>query len=92
VKKFLDGLSDEDAAGVIAAMKMVAKEGTRAAKHVEGEIYELRAYPNRPARPTRPIRGAGNRRAVHRTTSAPLKPSGHWHPRLDRLECTFLPG
>ena len=47
MKKFLDGLSDEDAAGVIAAMKMVAKDGTHAAKHVEGEIYEVKAEGDR---------------------------------------------
>jgi hypothetical protein len=52
----------------------------------------LRAYPNRPAYPTRPIRGASGRRAVFRTTSAPSRPSGHCHPRLDRLGQTFLPG
>lgn len=47
VKKFLDCLSDEDAADIIAAMKMVAREGIRAAKHVEGEIYEVRAEGDR---------------------------------------------
>jgi phage-related protein len=47
VKKFLDSLSDEDAADVIAAMKMVAREGIRAAKHVESEIYEVRAEGDR---------------------------------------------
>ena len=47
MKKFLDGLSDEDAADVIAAMKMVVKDGTRAAKHVEGEIYEVKAEGDR---------------------------------------------
>jgi phage-related protein len=47
VKKFLDSLSDADAADVIAAMKMVAKDGTRAAKHVEGEIYEVKAEGDR---------------------------------------------
>jgi phage-related protein len=47
VKQFLDSLSDEDAADAIAAMKMVAKEGLRAAKHVEGEIYEVRIEGNR---------------------------------------------
>lgn len=47
MKKFLDGLNDEDVADVIAAMKMVAKIGTRAAKHVEGEIYEVKAEGDR---------------------------------------------
>jgi phage-related protein len=47
LKKFLDSLSDEDAADVIAAMKVVAKEGVRASKHVEGEIYEVKAEGDR---------------------------------------------
>jgi len=47
VKQFLDSLSDENAAEVIAAMKVVAKEGVRAAKHVEGEIYEVKAEGDR---------------------------------------------
>lgn len=40
---FLDGLTDEDYASVIAEMKVVAAEGTRAARHLDGEIYEVRA-------------------------------------------------
>ena len=47
MKKFLDRLSDEDAADVIAAMKMVTSEGIRVAKHVEDEIYELKAEGDR---------------------------------------------
>jgi len=47
VKEFLDSLSDEDAADVIAAMKVVAKEGVRTAKHVEDEIYEVKAEGDR---------------------------------------------
>jgi phage-related protein len=47
VKEFLDGLSDEDAADVIAAMKVVAREGVRTAKHVESELYEVKAEGNR---------------------------------------------
>jgi len=46
-KQFLDSLSDEDAADIVAAMKVVAKEGVRHAKHVEGEIYEVKAEGNR---------------------------------------------
>ena len=45
----------------------------------------LGAYSNRPACPTQTIRGASARRAAHRTTSAPSRPFGHCHPRLDRL-------
>ena len=44
VKEFLDSLSDADAADVVAAMKIVAREGIRSARHVEGEIFEVRAY------------------------------------------------
>ncbi len=47
MKQFLDSLGDEDAADVIAAMKVVAKEGVRVAKHVEGEIYEVKAEGDR---------------------------------------------
>jgi phage-related protein len=43
VNAFLDQLSDEDVANVVAAMKAVARAGISAAKHVEGEIYEVKA-------------------------------------------------
>jgi phage-related protein len=43
VKAFLDSLSDEDAAAVVAAMKEVKVEGLTAARHLDGEIYEVRA-------------------------------------------------
>ena len=43
VKSFLDELTDEELAEVIAGMKEVAREGLRAAKHLRGEIYEVRA-------------------------------------------------
>jgi phage-related protein len=43
VRRFLDGLSDEDAASVAAAMKEVAQEGLSAARHLQDEIYEVRA-------------------------------------------------
>lgn len=43
VKQFIDGLSDPDAAAVVVAMKEVALLGPRAARHVRGEIYEVRA-------------------------------------------------
>lgn len=41
VKKFIDALSDEEAASVVAALREVRKQGIRAAKHVRGEIYEV---------------------------------------------------
>ena len=56
----------------------------------EDFAFQLRAYSARPARPMRPIRGASTRRAANRTTSAPSRPFGHWHPRLDPLEHTSL--
>jgi phage-related protein len=43
VKDFIDGLSDEDAAEVVAAMAQVRDEGLSAARHLRGEIYEVRA-------------------------------------------------
>ncbi len=43
IKEFLDGLDDEDLASVVAAMKEVRQRGLRAARHLEGEIYEVRA-------------------------------------------------
>lgn len=43
VKSFLDELTDDELAEVVAAMKEVAREGLPAAKHLRGEIYEVRA-------------------------------------------------
>jgi len=43
VVEFVRSLSDSDAATVAAAMKEVALEGLAAARHVRGEIYEVRA-------------------------------------------------
>jgi phage-related protein len=43
VKKFIDSLSDHDAAAVVAAMKEVRDEGLRSARHLAGEIWEVRA-------------------------------------------------
>lgn len=43
MKEFLAGLSDEDAAEIVAAMKEVASLGLRAARHLSGDIYEVRA-------------------------------------------------
>ncbi len=41
--KFFDKLSDDDAAAVLAAMKEVRDEGLSAARHLDDEIYEVRA-------------------------------------------------
>jgi phage-related protein len=43
VKEFIDELSDQDAAEVAAAMGEVREEGLVAARHLRGEIYEVRA-------------------------------------------------
>lgn len=42
VKEFLAGLSDDDAAQVLAAMREVALLGLRAARHLVSDIYEVR--------------------------------------------------
>ena len=43
IKEFLAGLSDEDLASVVAAMKEVRQQGLPAARHLDGDIYEVRA-------------------------------------------------
>jgi phage-related protein len=43
VKEFIDRLSDLDAAAVSAAMKEVREHGVIAARHLRGDIYEVRA-------------------------------------------------
>jgi phage-related protein len=43
VKEALDALGDDDLAAVVAAMAEVRRVGLRAARHLEGEIYEVRA-------------------------------------------------
>lgn len=43
VKAFLDELTDEEVAAVVAGMKDVAKRGLAAAKHLRDDIYEVRA-------------------------------------------------
>lgn len=47
VADFIAGLSDGDAAAVAAAMKEVAIQGRSAARHLQGEIYEVRAMGDR---------------------------------------------
>jgi phage-related protein len=43
VKEFLDALSDTDATAVADEMKRVAQDGLVRARHVRGDIYEVRA-------------------------------------------------
>jgi phage-related protein len=43
VRDFINRLSDADAAEVAAAMYEVRRDGLRAARHLRGDIYEVRA-------------------------------------------------
>lgn len=43
IKDFIDGLTDVDAAAVVAAMRDVRDTGLAAARHLRGDIYEVRA-------------------------------------------------
>lgn len=47
VREFLKTLSGEDVAAVAAAMKEVREKGLRSARHLQGEIYEVRTSGNR---------------------------------------------
>ncbi len=49
VRVFLDELPDTDAAGVAAAMREVAVFGLEAARHIRGDVYELRVDGDRQA-------------------------------------------
>jgi phage-related protein len=43
VHAFIEELTDEEAAVVAAAMKAVARYGMQAARHLRGDVYEVRA-------------------------------------------------
>jgi phage-related protein len=43
VLDFIRKVPDEDKAAILAAMKEVRREGTRAARHLRGELFEVRA-------------------------------------------------
>lgn len=43
VKEYLDELTDDELAAIVAGMKDVAERGLPAAKHLRGDIYEVRA-------------------------------------------------
>ncbi len=42
VEEFIDKLSDSDAAAVLAGMEEVRDRGLRAARHLDGDIWEVR--------------------------------------------------
>jgi phage-related protein len=42
VEEFIDGLSDDDAAAVLAGMREVRDRGLAAARHLEDDIWEVR--------------------------------------------------
>ena len=43
VKAFLDSLTDEEVAAIVAGMKDVADRGFAAARHLRDDLYEVRA-------------------------------------------------
>ncbi len=43
VKAFLDDLTDEEVASIVAGMKEVAELGFKAARHLPNDVYEVRA-------------------------------------------------
>lgn len=43
VKDFIDTLTDEEVAAIVAAMREVANLGLSLARHLRGEVYEVRA-------------------------------------------------
>ena len=47
MKDFIDTLADEEVAALVAAMKEVAVEGLERARHLRGELYEVRAESER---------------------------------------------
>ena len=49
VQAFLDNLTATEAAEVVAAMKEIAREGLRFARHLRGDIWEVRIQTERKA-------------------------------------------
>jgi phage-related protein len=43
VKEFLAKLTDEEVAAIVAGMRDVRERGTTAARHLRGDVYEVRA-------------------------------------------------
>jgi hypothetical protein len=73
VRVFLDGLSDHDAASVVAAMADVRDLGLEEARHLRGDIYEVRAEGERAAYASSLLPRAGAGRC-----------SWHWRPSRRR--------
>lgn len=72
VRDFFAGLSDTDVAAIVASMKEVAIEGLSAARHLRGEIYEVRAEGDRAAL-SRAVRSGGSSRPGSLGTRSSLK-------------------
>jgi phage-related protein len=49
VKTFVDSLTDDQAAAIVAAMKKIARDGMALARHLRGDVYEVRAEADRQA-------------------------------------------
>lgn len=49
VREFLDSLSDEDRAAVVAEMATIRRDGLREARHLRGALYEVRVNGRRQA-------------------------------------------
>lgn len=49
VRDFFDALDDSDLAAVLAAMREVADDGLVAARHLRGDVYEVRVSGDRQA-------------------------------------------
>lgn len=47
VKAFVDALTDDEAAAVVASMKEVAERGLLSARHLRDDVYEVRADADR---------------------------------------------
>lgn len=43
MKAFVDELTDEEVAAIVAGMKDVAERGLLAGRHLRGDVYEVRA-------------------------------------------------
>jgi phage-related protein len=43
VKAFVDTLTDEEVAAIVAGMKDVCQQGLPAARHLRGDVYEIKA-------------------------------------------------
>jgi phage-related protein len=44
IKEFVNALNDEEAAAIVAAMREVAEYGLERARHLRGDVNEVRAF------------------------------------------------